>query len=663
MPAAGLAALLFLAPALRAHGGSYRGPSSVVPPSSSSGSGSSASGSGNSGSGGSGGNVSGGTGTSASSGGPTTPGPTAGSASVPSAGRGAGGAPVGSDLGRWQYWWEFNKDGVLLLRSALQAQLGGLDDALLGHVRAAGFEERLPPSRKDIDDRIRPALLAVLASEHQRDMVSGAMVALAKISHGETEVRAQFVRRLCSKDQEIRETAALALGIAGNPDSLELLAALFADRDAGRAAVERAEVDVRTRAFSGYALGLIANTTNDPAVKLRVFAILEPALDPATPLDRNVRVAAVLAVRMLGLDRRDARQLKLRDEAVRVLLVYHRASLGPGEEWQQAHASIACSRLLGRGDSALHHDVQRALSAELQATKPRSEPILQSATLALGELSLPPEHGAEEAAVAELLKRVHQTARDWQVRMYALQALGDVGGEANRNWLLARLQDGHQLEQAWSAMALGFAAWNADKPDHEAGALLQSRLQQIKDPEPRAAMAVALGLVRHGSATSELRKLLKEYRHQDELCGYLCIALSLVGDRSVLPELQEVVTAALRRPELLRQAAVALGRFGDHHAKDQFLAVLVDPTATAARLAAVAPALSQIGDRRCIDPLLKILGDDQQLSLARAFAAVALGGMGDKSPLPWNAAIGRGLNYRAAVETLTSESAGVLDIF
>lgn len=48
--------------------------------------------------------------------------------------------------------------------------------------------------------------------------------------------------------------------------------------------------------------------------------------------------------------------------------------------------------------------------------------------------------------------------------------------------------------------------------------------------------------------------------------------------------------------------------------------------------------------------------------LSRAFAAVALGGVADKEDLPWNSKLSCNINYRAAVETLTDKSAGILDI-
>lgn len=658
-----LLTLALLTPPAAAHGGNYRGPGSVVPPASNSGSG--------------------GAGTAGAPAGPAAPG-TAGAPSAPgqagppgtgSAGPtgpgatavkgGARGAALEPDLGRWQYWWEFNKDEVLALRRTLADQAGrrGLDDALLGTAPPKDLNQRRPPNRTDIDERIRPALLAVLANEEQRDLVSGAMVALAKVSRGEPEVRDQFLRRLLSRDQEIRETAALALGIAGNSDAFPELAELFADRDRGRTLVDRSAVDNRTRAFAGYALGLIAHASDDPQVKLRVYTTLAPALSPDAALDRNVRVAAVLAVRMLDLDARDARERSLRDEAVTALRAYFRAPLGAGEEWQQAHAPLAMARLLGRGDSPLHQEVKAELMAELKAQRRRGDPILQSSALALGLLALPPEAQPADAAVSDLLRKVMADAKDWQVRVYALEALGQIGGASNRAVLLDRLARSRQLEQAWAAMALGFAARAADQPDPEAGNLMLRGLQDVKDPEVRGAFAVALGLVQHRDAVDTLRKMMRDYQHQDELCGYLCIGLSLLGDQASVPALQGIVAQSMRRPELLKQAAVALGRLGDHRSIGQLRDALVGEDLSVARMGAAAAALAQIGDRRCLDPLLEILNDPKQIPLSRAFAAVALGGMGDKSPLPWNASIGRDLNYRAAVETLTSSGAGVLEIF
>ena len=57
-----------------------------------------------------------------------------------------------------------------------------------------------------------------------------------------------------------------------------------------------------------------------------------------------------------------------------------------------------------------------------------------------------------------------------------------------------------------------------------------------------------------------------------------------------------------------------------------------------------------------------MLFDQSLTDLSRAFAAVALGGVADKEPLRWNSKISVNMNYRAAVETLTNGSSGILDI-
>ncbi len=79
-------------------------------------------------------------------------------------------------------------------------------------------------------------------------------------------------------------------------------------------------------------------------------------------------------------------------------------------------------------------------------------------------------------------------------------------------------------------------------------------------------------------------------------------------------------------------------------------------------MAAIASALGLIGDRSTIDPLIDMLQDESLTAITRAFAAVALGGVADKELLPWNSKIGSNSNYRAAVETLTNQSSGILDI-
>ena len=144
---------------------------------------------------------------------------------------------------------------------------------------------------------------------------------------------------------------------------------------------------------------------------------------------------------------------------------------------------------------------------------------------------------------------------------------------------------------------------------------------------------------------------------------YLCIGLALMKNERSTELIRSVVHGAIRRPKLLQQAAIALGKLGDKSVTNELQDMLVnDPSRNLAKLSAISSALGFIGDRRTIGPLTAMLHDESITDLSRAFAAVALGGVADKEPLPWNSKIAVNLNYRAAVETLTNGSSGILDI-
>ena len=111
-----------------------------------------------------------------------------------------------------------------------------------------------------------------------------------------------------------------------------------------------------------------------------------------------------------------------------------------------------------------------------------------------------------------------------------------------------------------------------------------------------------------------------------------------------------------------RLSEYALGKLGDKGVTELLQNMMVEGDQTLAKMSAIASALGYIGDYRTIRPLNDMLFDGNLPDLTRAFAAVALGGVADKEPLPWNSKIGVDINYRAATETLTSGSTGVLDI-
>jgi hypothetical protein len=293
---AGLVALL--PETASAHGGQYRGPGDVVPPSPGGGGGRSGGPSGPSTGGPSGPSAPAPSGPA--TGGPA--GPSTGGPAGPAGGRGpttgGRGTQVGDDLTRWSFWWEFNKDPFIRLRDAVLSggPVTGSDDFYLGGTRRSEARDSLRPTTEDILGEILPALKKAIDSTDQRDINSSCMVAMAKIGqdHPDFKLIDVFSKRLSTPDQEVRETAALSIGIAAiaGESEFKTLVELALDKGEGRRAYG-GSVDARTRSFSCYGLGLMANKTTNIEIKKQAFAALKEILEDEALRDRNMKVAAI----------------------------------------------------------------------------------------------------------------------------------------------------------------------------------------------------------------------------------------------------------------------------------------------------------------------------------------------------------------------------------
>lgn len=295
-------ALLILSSTVLAHGGQYRGPGDIVPP-----------GGGGGGRGPVGPTTPGGPGGPAGPGwpGPTTPGagpagPTAPGGGGPVTPGGRGGIQLPDDLGKWQFWWEFNKDRYIKLReSVLSGEVKtGSDEFFLGSTKSESSRDILRPSEEDIQERILPALKKALDSKGSRDIISSCMVAMAKVGkdHKDFKLYDSFAPHLKSKDQEIRETAALCMGLAGikTEQTISTLEDLIRDNATGRKLCDRAEVDDRTRSFATYALGLlVSRNTDDDAFRRRALDTFIWILKNPELSSRNLKVAAVNSIPLI----------------------------------------------------------------------------------------------------------------------------------------------------------------------------------------------------------------------------------------------------------------------------------------------------------------------------------------------------------------------------
>ncbi len=663
---------------LSAHGGQYRGPSEVTVPPSTGGSAPSAPSLG-----GNGGSASGAS--AAPAAGPLR-GAVGGSGAGPMPRQGSRGISLEADLTQWEYWWEFHKDPLLRVREGLGLRRAlASADSLLGGAStpSAGLEI---PTDRDIDDSVLPALMRALERSEDRDTQTACMIALAKIGRDPSSARLHdlFAARLKSRDQEVRETAALALGIQGRrtKDDIALLLALFGDEATGRRACDRAAVDDRTRSFAGYALG-IAVSGLMPAQQIPVVRRLTTWLeqDAGNSPHRNITVAAIAALGQLRPSQGSAAGRTLRDHAAHALLAFYRRDLGPGAQITQAQCPMALANILVPADplaqeckTIFAEDLRRTLSTADGAAAKTSQHIAQSCTLALSRLCRPFDASdSGDADLCRLLLQCSRRHRDQQTRYFALLALARIGGSQAKTALLEELTaGGNALERPWRALAVGAFAYFARErerlqgrtPHHdpEIAAALGRHLQGQKNPSAIGATAIALGLCQEPEGAFALRRLLPEYGLREDLGGSLAVALALLEERAVAPELREMLAKAMQKPQLMVQIASALGRLGDAAAVAQLTSLLAELDGGLARMSAVAAAIGQLGDRRCIPPLVQMLDDRSLTPLCRAFAAVALGGVCDPEPVPWNARYAATLNYRAAVETLTDGQSGILDI-
>lgn len=612
--------------------------------------------------------------------GPTTPsgaGPATGSPTAPmpaGGGRGPttprGGIVLEEDASRWDLWWELHQDPFLRLKNALHQNTvqTGSDDYFLGSTRSVDARNALAVTDDDIANLALPALASALRSSDQRDMVTAAMVALAKIGLDHRafgQLKDLLAPRLMSLDQEVRETAALALGIAGQTDAgqVELLSALARDEDDGRKACGRSEVDYRTRAFACYGLGLLSGSAKTLAARFRAVTPLVQLVGDDSLRQRDVKTAAILALGLLDAGGRG--DAALRAMAVQALGEYYGQRRGQGLAFVQAQCPPVIARLLDR-DGVDAAQWRQRFADQLQGADTESVKA-QSCAMALGTLCRPGSDDRDDDAKARLsLLRTFRDHGDAQTRNFAIMALGRIGGAHARTLLLGELANaGKAMELPWVALALGVQAHARRQHgdvDRTTVAALRELLGRTKNPSTLGALAIALGLCGDRDALPDLAALLQQKRNDEQLCGYVCLALGLLGDRAATTDVRAVLQHATRRPMLLRQAAIALGVLGDGDVTSDLLQQLGDGDTNLARLSAIAVALGLIGDRRTLPPLTRLLQDDSLVALSRALCAAALGNVCDRRLLPWNTPLRDYANYRASIETLWDGSAGILDI-
>ncbi len=687
------------------HGGTYRGPGDTVPPG------------GGGGGGGGGGPASPGPSGPSAPGpsGPSTPGPA--SPGAPAAGptqsgpRSGGPVVIGQDFSIWDFWWGFNKEPYLNLRSKVRSgnvQSGG-DDFFLGRGQAEQVKDTLRPTEDMIRNEVVPALKMVLEKERQNDIITGALIALAKIgdtqdADGTSEFQEIFAKFLDNGEQEISETATLALGILADDRTVPMLVSLMRDDPAGRKLIGK-EVPMRTRSFAAYGLGLVGYRSSDNAVRQTIVEHLLDVLEMPDFAQPDIKVGAIASIGLIPLDwegeaaaeeaEGNAATAANRAALLRYLITRMNADTrgdkGGFEQFRvRCQVPIAAARLLASHESevpeaqlALRGEViDQLLSLVAKNSKEKTVEVLQSSTIALGMIgNAETGDGAgakQNEQIFNELKRIAKQSADNQTEFFGMMALAQMGsrpgsaGEKRglqpsvQKELMGFLAKGKGQKKPWAAMSLGVFGNALLEND---GTLESTVVSAVRDaarkgdrPAEAGAYAVSLGLMKDTSSEGLLLERLDYFNGNDDTRGYIAVGLGLMEANSSIERLADIINKSKFRPDLLKQAAVGLGLLGDKSAVKGLVEMLRTAKGLAAQ-AAIASALGTIGDANSVAPLVAMLSDTTITDTARGFAAVALGIVCDKQDLPWNTAIAKNTNYRANVSTLTnSVGTGILDI-
>ncbi len=582
-------------------------------------------------------------------------------------------SPPGDDLNRWVFWWEFNKEPFLNLKAKVHAPGTLTGDLILtpGLGAYTSQNRTFKPTIQQITAEVIPALRRVLQEEDNRDIQSSCLVALAKVGLDPTVI--ELIRpRLSHGNQEIAETAALALGILQDPVVLPDLRALALDTEEGRKLTRSPNgVSTRTRSFAVYGLGLLAYASPDPRIRQEIAQTLWGLLSTDQSALSDLRVSAAVS---LGLTRLEDPEPMVQQLAVLMA--------DPKQDrLVRAHCPNAMAKLLLASASQDQADRWSAQLLALVAPKAKTPfHLRQSVVQSVGLLSRRCSEGAQ-IRIGEELMRLAEDGGDRQEKNLTAISIAYVGSSLKSGhpmqqeliaFLIKQMRKGSSLYRPWAGLGLGVMAHHLEEAGKPAlpglvGDAVLAAFDKEKSPSPKAAYAISLGLIGHRAGTESVVKVMQTWRQAD-LQGYCAVSLGLLGAVEHSEAIQEIVWESRRRPQLLQQAAIGLGLMGDHAVNDILLKLMgPDEMGRGPRLAvlsSVATAIGFIGDHRSVSPLVAMLESDRGTSLGRAFSAVALGLVVDKELLPWNSKIAEDLNYRAAVSTLVDQSTGlgVLDI-
>lgn len=495
-------------------------------------------------------------------------------------------------LSDWEAWWALNSDRPEFRNSSRPGQTSP------GNPQAEGTSPVREPAPAA---EIRAALIPAL-KDRSAEVRAAAATALGRAAGSQDgSALALLAPLLGDRDDHVRKAACLGIGYLGNADGADILLDVARNSPEGRrlAARGRNEVPSRVRAFAAVGLGLAGAQSGLPRETVAELVQLATALES----DELVRTAAASALQMVD----DQGVIP----ALHAIFCSQRQS-----DFARAQAGVALGKAGAR-------NTIRTLRNFLADPSPL---VASSAAIALGLLS-----DRDDQESIESLAGQTGSAASSELKHFALMALAEIGGPQARRRILEELAGAKSpAARAFAALAAGVAgALHGDETSGIGKSLLDA-FHSERAPEARAALAAALGLLRHEPARDALRQSLADASNPS-LQGHASRSLALLGDRDAATDIRTLLTGT-REPSVHVHAAEALRILDDEEAGELLRQAIGQPAASRPLHRAAIEALGRRSDDASIAVLREVLENrtGAHPESSRAAAAATLGRLGDR---------------------------------
>lgn len=608
--------------------------------------------------------------------------PSPGSPSTPNSGTPSAPSTPGtldtSGLTSWSYWWYFNREGLLDLRRRFADS-----KQITGNITSAPQPTR--PSDAALTGTVLPSLLKLTSDLNQDNVRLSAGIALGRIGNPlSSDIQEALTNLMTERDPGLRENAALALGIQGEPDSIVALGTVLGGGKAAHKLLGY-KPNSRMRAFAAYGLAsLIRRAANDDIARVALAPIWLRFQDDSE--GRDMRVALLTAMGMATIDfgtevtevpRGKHPVPRYRRDLISQLWQLYEDE---ADVYLRGHFPIALARLLQDAPNDLRSESIERLITRLDGRLKSLE--LHGIITSLGIIG----QAWGQPADIHLRKTLYAqatTQKDQHGRHLALMALSEVVANSGpaappppviqecEAFLIERLAKGAKNDRVWVAMAAGSLGARLKAPGKgrhtsNLGEPLLAELRKIikaaGSPDLLSASALALGLSEDLTSADQLVTLLGKSRNKG-VQGYVALSLGLIGHTASYPELAVLIDQVRYDPVSLEHTAMGLALL-DRGRATELLRSRLATAATGIIAAPLASALGRVSDGSSILHLAQLTKDKSATLATRENAGVALGLISDRDNISWRHYLAADVNYMAWTPTLfDSAGSGVLNIF